>query len=142
MSPPASTADVAATARRDEIGRLLTSLATMQTSLRSRAAQAGLAAKRRTATAEALRQTNLRFDTALNNMSHGLMMCDADGRIVVVNRRFCELYGIDPARIAPGAAYRDLCCAQRGRRQPPRPHRRRCAGRAPARCSSAPARAP
>ncbi|MCF3643199.1 EAL domain-containing protein [Rhizobium sp. TRM95111] len=32
-----------------------------------------------------------RFDTALNNMPHGLFMLDADHRIVVANRRACEL---------------------------------------------------
>lgn len=32
-----------------------------------------------------------RFDTALNNMTHGLFMLDANNRIVVVNRRACEL---------------------------------------------------
>jgi len=32
-----------------------------------------------------------RFDTALNNMPHGLFMLDADQRILVANRRACEL---------------------------------------------------
>ncbi len=32
-----------------------------------------------------------RFDTALNNMTHGLFMLDADNRILVVNRKACEL---------------------------------------------------
>jgi diguanylate cyclase (GGDEF)-like protein len=32
-----------------------------------------------------------RFDTALNNMPHGLFMLDADHRILVANRRACEL---------------------------------------------------
>lgn len=37
-----------------------------------------------------------RFDTALNNMPHGLCMCDANGAIVVFNRRLSELLGIAP----------------------------------------------
>jgi diguanylate cyclase (GGDEF)-like protein len=32
-----------------------------------------------------------RFDTALNNMTHGLFMLDANNRILVVNRKACEL---------------------------------------------------
>ena len=32
-----------------------------------------------------------RFDTALNNMPHGLMMLDRDNRIQVINRKACEL---------------------------------------------------
>ncbi|SOC36863.1 diguanylate cyclase/phosphodiesterase [Rhizobium subbaraonis] len=32
-----------------------------------------------------------RFDAALNNMAHGLLMLDADHRILVANRRACEL---------------------------------------------------
>jgi diguanylate cyclase (GGDEF)-like protein len=49
-----------------------------------------------------------RFDTALNNMPHGLCMFDADRRIAVANRRLneqlglsadVELKGLDPARL-------------------------------------------
>jgi len=36
-----------------------------------------------------------RFDTALNNMPHGLCMFDAEGRLVVSNSRLAELFGID-----------------------------------------------
>lgn len=36
---------------------------------------------------------NLRFNTALNNMSHGFCMWDADLRIIVCNERFLEIYG-------------------------------------------------
>jgi diguanylate cyclase (GGDEF)-like protein len=32
-----------------------------------------------------------RFDTALNNMTHGLFMLDGNNRILVVNRKACEL---------------------------------------------------
>jgi diguanylate cyclase (GGDEF)-like protein len=34
---------------------------------------------------------NDRFDAALNNMTHGLFMLDANNRILVVNRKACEL---------------------------------------------------
>jgi diguanylate cyclase (GGDEF)-like protein/PAS domain S-box-containing protein len=49
-----------------------------------------------------LRMQNERFDAALNNMSHGLCMADADGHIIVFNARFAELFGLDSA-IEPGA---------------------------------------
>ena len=37
-----------------------------------------------------------RFDTALNNMSHGLFMLDGDGRIEVANRKAREFFNVDP----------------------------------------------
>ena len=37
-----------------------------------------------------------RFDTALNNMPHGLCMFDSKRHIVVVNRKFNELLGLEP----------------------------------------------
>jgi diguanylate cyclase (GGDEF)-like protein len=41
-----------------------------------------------------------RFDTALNNMPHGLVMVDPDNRIQVINRKACDLLKIgDPARL-------------------------------------------
>ncbi len=41
-----------------------------------------------------------RFDTALNNMPHGLVMVDPENRIQVINRKACELLKIgDPERL-------------------------------------------
>lgn len=41
-----------------------------------------------------------RFDLALNNMPHGLFMLDSDDRILVANRRACELLNLgDQARV-------------------------------------------
>ena len=84
------------TTRRDKIGRLLSSLATMQTNLRDRDERAQILLRERELAAETLGRINFRFDTALNNMAHGLMMCDGDGHVVVINRRFCEIYDIGP----------------------------------------------
>ena len=50
----------------------------------------------------------LRFDTALNNMVQGLLMFDHGGLLLVINRRFCELFDLPPDEFAPGASYRDL----------------------------------
>ena len=49
-----------------------------------------------------------RFDTALNNMPHGLCMCDAKGRITVANRRLTELLGVPRDVITPETTIGDL----------------------------------
>jgi len=49
-----------------------------------------------------------RFDTALNNMPHGLCMCDAEGRIEVFNHRLAELLGIAPDYARAGITMREL----------------------------------
>jgi diguanylate cyclase (GGDEF)-like protein len=48
------------------------------------------------------------FDSALNNMSHGLCMFDRDNKLLVWNERFLELSGLPPACVVPGARARDL----------------------------------
>lgn len=60
---------------------------------------------------EALREAHRRFDAALNNMSQGLCMFDQDNVLLVVNRRFCEIYRLDPALIVPGITFRDIIAA-------------------------------
>ena len=55
-------------------------------------------------------ETQLQLQTershhALANMSHGLIMYDADSRIVVCNERFLQLYGLDPDIVKPGATH-------------------------------------
>jgi diguanylate cyclase (GGDEF) domain len=47
-----------------------------------------------------------RFDTALNNMSHGLFMLDGEGRIEVANRKAREILELDPALDLRGRALR------------------------------------
>ena len=54
-----------------------------------------------------LRMQNERFDAALNNMSHGLCMVDGDGRIIVFNARFSELFGLNH-RAKPGVTLERL----------------------------------
>jgi diguanylate cyclase (GGDEF)-like protein len=49
-----------------------------------------------------------RFDTALNNMPHGLCMCDADRRIVVVNQKLIQQLGLPADAELKGATSRDL----------------------------------
>lgn len=57
-----------------------------------------------------------RFDTALNNMPHGLCMFDADGKVVVVNSRLSELLCIGDAFSGKDATVWELLykCVQVG----------------------------
>ena len=55
-----------------------------------------------------------RLDTALNNMTHGLVMFDAKQKLEVANDRFASLFGIDRAKLVPGLSLPeviDLCRA-------------------------------
>ncbi len=51
---------------------------------------------------EELRQHNIHFDTALNNMVQGLCMFDANQTLIVTNRRYLEMYGFSPEVVKPG----------------------------------------
>jgi len=57
-----------------------------------------------------------RFDTALNNMPHGLCMFDADRRVVVTNRRLREVLGIADRGDRKGQTVRELLldCVEAG----------------------------
>ncbi len=48
------------------------------------------------------------FDAALNNMTQGLLMVDTDGRIIVANGRFRELFDIDRALDLEARTLRDV----------------------------------
>jgi diguanylate cyclase (GGDEF)-like protein len=45
---------------------------------------------------ESLEVTNRRFDTALENMTHGICMFDASKRLVVCNKQYANLYRLPP----------------------------------------------
>jgi diguanylate cyclase (GGDEF)-like protein/PAS domain S-box-containing protein len=55
-----------------------------------------------------LRKTNIRFDAALANMPAGLSMFDADGRLMVWNQRYLELYGMSADVVRRGADIYDI----------------------------------
>jgi diguanylate cyclase (GGDEF)-like protein len=55
-----------------------------------------------------LREQNILFDAALENMSHGLCVFDKDWRVVVRNRRYLELYGLGPDEALPGTPLVEL----------------------------------
>jgi diguanylate cyclase (GGDEF)-like protein/PAS domain S-box-containing protein len=55
-----------------------------------------------------LRQTNWRLDAALDNMSQGLCLFDAQHRLEVVNRRFFEIFGLPRNKIQPGSTFQEI----------------------------------
>src|SRR5436309_3856599 len=48
------------------------------------------------------------FDTALNNMPHGLCMFGADGRLAVMNHRFKEMMNLSDHLVQRGASASDI----------------------------------
>ena len=55
-----------------------------------------------------LLEQNRRLSTALNNMSQGLNMFDAQGRITLLNTRYLEMYKLDPTIVKPGCTIKKL----------------------------------
>jgi diguanylate cyclase (GGDEF)-like protein len=55
-----------------------------------------------------LRLQHVRFGAALENMSQGLCMFDAAGRLVVANGRFAELFGLPETAVRPGITFDSL----------------------------------
>jgi diguanylate cyclase (GGDEF)-like protein/PAS domain S-box-containing protein len=59
---------------------------------------------------ESRRQLSLdkqRLNTAINNMTQGLLMFDTAGRIVVRNQRYIEMYGLTDNDALPGCNFRE-----------------------------------
>ncbi len=49
-----------------------------------------------------------RLDTALNNMSHGLCMIDAGGRLIVTNEQALKIFGVRPGNDLVGASVNSI----------------------------------
>jgi diguanylate cyclase (GGDEF)-like protein/PAS domain S-box-containing protein len=49
-----------------------------------------------------------RLDTAMNNMTQGLVLYDASARVVVCNQQYLDMYKLSPAVVRPGLHFRDL----------------------------------
>jgi len=60
------------------------------------------------------RQTQ-RLDTAVNNMSHGLLLFDASGRLIVCNRRYLDMFDLSEDVIRPGCTLRELLAHRQDR---------------------------
>ncbi|AUC97266.1 MULTISPECIES: EAL domain-containing protein [Bradyrhizobium] len=50
----------------------------------------------------------LRLDTAVNNMTQGLLLFDSTQRLVICNKRYIEMYGLSADVIKPGCSFRDV----------------------------------
>jgi signal transduction histidine kinase len=55
-----------------------------------------------------LHARNLQFDTALTNMVQGLCMFDKDQKLIVVNKRYLDMYGFSAEVVKPGISLREL----------------------------------
>ena len=58
--------------------------------------------------ARQLRAQQIQLDTAINNISQGLLMFDASKRMIVCNQRYLEMYGLSPDIVKPGCRLSDL----------------------------------
>src|SRR6266566_3214839 len=49
-----------------------------------------------------------RLDTAINNMTQGLLMFDSSHRLVVANQRYIEMFGVSTEVVKPGCTIHEL----------------------------------
>ncbi|WGS17153.1 MULTISPECIES: EAL domain-containing protein [unclassified Bradyrhizobium] len=50
----------------------------------------------------------LRLDTAVNNMTQGLLLFDSSKRLVICNKRYIEMYGLSADVVRPGCSFHDV----------------------------------
>ena len=55
-----------------------------------------------------LRVEKLRLDTAVNNMTQGLLLFDARQRLVICNNRYLEMYRLSAQVVKPGTTFREV----------------------------------
>jgi diguanylate cyclase (GGDEF)-like protein/PAS domain S-box-containing protein len=49
-----------------------------------------------------------RLDTAVNNMTQGLLLFDSSQRLVICNHRYIEMYGLSAELLKPGCSFREV----------------------------------
>ena len=49
-----------------------------------------------------------RLDTAVNNMTQGLLLFDSKQHLVICNRRYLEMYGLSAEIVKPGCSFREV----------------------------------
>ena len=57
---------------------------------------------------EDLQAQNVRFDTAISNMTQGLLLFDSSQQLVVCNQRYIEMYGLSAGTVKPGCSFREI----------------------------------
>ena len=55
-----------------------------------------------------LSEKSQQLDTAINNMTQGLLLFDASGRLVICNQQYIDMFGVSPDIVKPGCHLRDL----------------------------------
>ncbi len=50
----------------------------------------------------------LRLDTAVNNMTQGLLLFNSSQRLVICNKRYIEMYGLSADIVKPGCSFHDV----------------------------------
>ena len=55
-----------------------------------------------------LSEKSQHLDTAINNMTQGLLLFDSSGRLVICNQRYIDMFGLSPDVVKPGCHLRDL----------------------------------
>ena len=55
-----------------------------------------------------LSEKSQHLDTAINNMTQGLLLFDSSGRLVISNQSYIDLFGLSTDVVKPGAHLRDL----------------------------------
>ncbi|WFU20311.1 EAL domain-containing protein [Bradyrhizobium sp. CB3481] len=49
-----------------------------------------------------------RLDTAVNNMTQGLLLFDSKQRLIICNKRYLEMYGLSADVVKPGCTFREV----------------------------------
>ncbi len=65
------------------------------------------------ASQQRLRVEKQRLDTAVNNMTQGLLLFDSSQRLVICNQRYIDMYGLSREVIKPGCKFRDVVAHRR-----------------------------
>jgi diguanylate cyclase (GGDEF)-like protein len=93
--------DLGPSERTDEIGQMVDAIAVFKEKLEQDNRLLGAREKE-------LVVQNMRFDAALNNMSHGLAMFDRDHRLIVCNGRYAALYDLPEHLMQPGTSQQEI----------------------------------
>jgi diguanylate cyclase (GGDEF)-like protein len=102
---------VVGTERNDEVGDIARSVVSLQKSVKERDALRVRVHQKNTmlrSQETQLREQNVLFDAALNNMSHGLCMFDTDGNLIVSNKRYEELFELAAGQIKSGMSTAEI----------------------------------
>jgi diguanylate cyclase (GGDEF)-like protein len=54
-----------------------------------------------------------RLDTAVNNMTQGLLLFGSSQRLIICNNRYLDMYGLSAAVVKPGCSFRDVITHRR-----------------------------